>query len=208
MEISKLSTESLKAALHLVQERESLEAKLAEVNAKLVALFEGRSIGSPSSKAAGKKTYSSTKKTAGRRSNLREEASRDTTQKTKDAKRARKLRGDLAGSILDLLKKAGPVGVTARQISAELGIKNQNIHVWFGGTGKKYPQIVKLGRGHWAYIENNASREAQEQPQEIAAEVEPTQKIATEVAEPQEIVTEVGPGQEIVSEAAPSEQNI
>lgn len=140
MDISKLSTESIKSAFHLVQQREQLEAELAKVNAKLIALFEGKQVPATKPFVAKGPAAEKTKKAK-------------SVEKASKA-REKKSRGAVQKNLLEYLKSAGEAGVTAKQIAKDLGMRNQNIHVWFGGTGKKYPQIVKLGRGHWAWSHN------------------------------------------------------
>jgi len=60
-------------------------------------------------------------------------------------------RGALKGDILKLLAAAGPEGVSVKDISSALGVKNQNVHVWFSTTGKKMPEIGKVGEARYAY---------------------------------------------------------
>lgn len=59
-------------------------------------------------------------------------------------------RGSTKASILGALKEAGKTGVTAKDLSAKLGLKNQNVHVWFATTGKKIPGLKRFGPGRWA----------------------------------------------------------
>ena len=57
-------------------------------------------------------------------------------------------------AIVAELKKAGTVGVTVKDLSAQLGVKNQNLHVWFSSTGKTIKGIAKVGPGRWKYNGN------------------------------------------------------
>jgi hypothetical protein len=61
-------------------------------------------------------------------------------------------RGQLTETILELLKGAGPEGISIAEISSRSGVKGPNISVWFGVTGKKFPEIEKVNRGvyRWA----------------------------------------------------------
>ena len=74
------------------------------------------------------------------------------------ATRARKLagaqaaggrRGALKARILASLRTAGDKGVAVKDLSAKLGVKNQNVHVWFSSTGKKLGTIQRIGAGRY-----------------------------------------------------------
>jgi len=69
----------------------------------------------------------------------------------KSAKRGK--RGALKESILAALKAAAASGLSAKELSSRLGVKNQNIHVWFSSTGKGVKGLKKSGAGTWIYSE-------------------------------------------------------
>lgn len=58
-------------------------------------------------------------------------------------------RGALKEFILKELQAAGKAGVAVKELSERLGVKNQNIHVWFSSTGKSLG-ARKVGRGRYA----------------------------------------------------------
>ncbi len=58
-------------------------------------------------------------------------------------------RGALKEKILTALKAAGDKGVAVKELSAKLGVKNQNVHVWFSSTGKKLGTIQRIGEGRY-----------------------------------------------------------
>jgi len=58
-------------------------------------------------------------------------------------------RGALKELILAELKTAGSKGVSVKDLSAKLGVKNQNVHVWFSTTGKTVSGLKKSGPGRW-----------------------------------------------------------
>jgi len=58
--------------------------------------------------------------------------------------------GALKEAILATLKAAGKAGTTVKELSSKLGVKNQNLHVWFHTTGKKIKGLKKVGTGAWA----------------------------------------------------------
>ena len=55
-------------------------------------------------------------------------------------------RGALKDSILAELQKAGGAGLAIKDLSAALGVKGQNLHVWFSSTGRKVKGITKVVR--------------------------------------------------------------
>ena len=63
-------------------------------------------------------------------------------------------RGALKDSILAALQKAGGAGLAIKDLSAALGVKAQNLHVWFSSTGRKVKGITKVGAGRWKYNGN------------------------------------------------------
>jgi predicted transcriptional regulator of viral defense system len=36
-----------------------------------------------------------------------------------------------------------------KELSSKLGVKNQNVHVWFSSTGKKLGTIQRIGAGRY-----------------------------------------------------------
>lgn len=60
-------------------------------------------------------------------------------------------RGMLKQEILSNLIQAGETGMSVRELSLKLGIRSQNIHVWFSSTGKKIPGLSKMGEGRYCY---------------------------------------------------------
>lgn len=69
-------------------------------------------------------------------------------------------RGATKELILEALKAAGAVGISVKELSAKLGLKNQNVHVWFNTTGKKLAKIEKTGKGTYRLNESGAKAEA------------------------------------------------
>jgi hypothetical protein len=54
-------------------------------------------------------------------------------------------KGFMKSAVTELLKAAGEAGMKVKEISAKVGKPSQNIHVWFGTTGKKLDYIEKIG---------------------------------------------------------------
>jgi len=61
-------------------------------------------------------------------------------------------RGAVKEAVIDLVKAAGPAGITVKEIAAALGKSYGSISVWFNSTGKKVKAINKVGRAKYAWI--------------------------------------------------------
>ena len=129
MELSKINIRVLENLIKLSKKRDALLAELKTVEAGLKAAFAG---GKPAARAVarpGVKTAAVAPKPV--------------------AKAAGKTgrRGALKTKILAALRAAGGEGIAVKDLSKKLGVKNQNVHVWFSSTGKKISAIQKLGAG-------------------------------------------------------------
>lgn len=128
MSLENLTSAKLGGLIALVEKREALQKELAKIeNAIQTAL------GAVGSSRA-------TRPKAGR-----------PAAKKQNGKRGR--RGALKEAILTELKAAGGKGLSAKELSAKLGVKNQNIHVWFSSTGKTVKGLKKNKEGAWIYSE-------------------------------------------------------
>lgn len=57
---------------------------------------------------------------------------------------------DTSAKILGLLKAAGSKGASIKEIAARLGMKVQNVHVWFSFKGRRLAALQKIGPAQWA----------------------------------------------------------
>ncbi|GAT34407.1 hypothetical protein TSACC_22832 [Terrimicrobium sacchariphilum] len=57
---------------------------------------------------------------------------------------------DTSAKILGLLKVAGSKGLSIREIASKLGMKAQNVHVWFSFKGRKLADLQKIGQAQWS----------------------------------------------------------
>jgi len=127
MAISQLSTSVLKNILKLTEQRESLLGEIAKIEGQIEALYAG---GSVTTKAArGRGASVKAVKTSGSKSSGR--------------------RGALKEAILAALKASGDKGISVKELSEKLGVKAQNVHVWFSSTGRKLGTIQKLSAGRY-----------------------------------------------------------
>lgn len=125
MDISNLNTSVLKSVLKLTEKREALLAELSKVEGAIAAIYGGKTVSVKSGRTAAAKP--ALKKGRGKSSR----------------------RGALKESILGALKAAGDKGITVKELSQKLGVKNQNVHVWFSSTGRKLGTIQKVGSGRY-----------------------------------------------------------
>lgn len=58
----------------------------------------------------------------------------------------------LKSHILKALEEAGEKGMTADELSEDLGVLKPRIQAWFSGTGKRLEEVKKVGVGRWKYV--------------------------------------------------------
>jgi hypothetical protein len=129
MALSNLSSAQLAHLIELVKEKESLQTKLARVDAALLSLETG--------KAAPKKRGRKPGRPPGVKSAV----------KGKPGTRGKRLKEPL----LKALSAAGPSGIKVKDLAAKLKVKPGNIFSWFYTTGKKIKGISKVGEAKYAY---------------------------------------------------------
>jgi hypothetical protein len=116
MTLTSLTSNELKQVARLVEQRQPLAAKLAEIDRQLAG-FEG---GTSKPDAAARRGPTAR--------GLR-----------------RQPRGAVKQAILDLIKGRGRQGITVREIAAALGVSANRVHTWFYNTGRSVEQIRKIG---------------------------------------------------------------
>jgi hypothetical protein len=156
MSLATLTTANLESLIALVKKRDSLKTEIAKVEDQIQSF-----VGSASSvKAAPAPAKAAPKKARGKAKKVKAapavkdapKASAPAAKPAAAAKPAKKgKRGALKESILATLQAAGPKGVSVKDLSAKLGVKNQNLHVWFSTTGKTVKGLKKTATGTWAY---------------------------------------------------------
>ena len=138
MDLSKIDTSTLESLIKLTKKRDILLDELK----KLEAAISGVSSGEKSESASVVR-----RKGRGRRRSA-SPAAEPKPAKTSEAPTSGR-RGALKARILAALKSAGDKGVAVKELSAKLGVKNQNVHVWFSSTGKKLGTIQRVGAGRY-----------------------------------------------------------
>jgi hypothetical protein len=137
MDLSKIDTPTLESLIRLTRKRDSLLDEVKKLEAQMTGIYSGEKAGS-----VGRR-----RRTPGRR------RSTGPTTATRIAKVSESQtsgrRGALKARILTALRAAGDKGVAVKELSAKLGVKNQNVHVWFSSTGKKIAAIQRVGAGRY-----------------------------------------------------------
>ena len=165
MDLSKLTPSVLRELLKLSELKSALHKQVAALDARISALGTGKPAAAPKAVAAkapgkrrgrppGAKAAKSPKAPKAAKVKAPKAAKAAKAPKAPAPAKAAKTgskRGALKGDILKLLAAAGPEGVSVKDISSTLGVKNQNVHVWFSTTGKKMPEISKVGEARYAY---------------------------------------------------------
>ena len=128
MNTKQLSSQTLKKALALSEQKESYQARIAEIDAQLEALFADEPT-KPILKAK------ALKGSAGRKS------ARATQQ------------GHHKEAITGLIKPAGRKGITLKEIRKQLRLSPNSLNSWMHSTGKKIKEIKKIGSGQYAWVE-------------------------------------------------------
>ena len=137
MDLSKITTSTLEALVKLTKKRDTIIKELRRIEAAITGAYSGRK----SEPSTGRR-----RRGRGRRRSL-PPATR--ASKLSGAQAAGGRRGALKASILTALRAAGDKGVAVKELSSKLGVKNQNVHVWFSSTGKKLGKIQRIGAGRY-----------------------------------------------------------
>jgi DNA replication initiation complex subunit (GINS family) len=147
MKLTNINTSALRNLIKLTERKESLLNEIEKIESQLSSLLTGKAVRSTGKRrgrpAKGKKAGRPAKKKAGR------------PAKAKKAGRSGKRapRGLLKKKIFAALKAAGDAGMKVTELSKKIGVKNANVHVWFSSTGKKIPEIKRVGKGHFKLSE-------------------------------------------------------
>ncbi len=134
MNLTELSSAQLKNAIKLIEKKDALLAQIASIDAQLGSLGSSKA---PPVKGSPKK-----RAPKGAPKKVAEKGA----PKTAAAKKGPRV--TTATRVIDFLKQNDrPEGVSVKELSNKLGIKNQLLHAWYHNTGKKIKEIVKLPSG-------------------------------------------------------------
>lgn len=140
MSLLNINTDALKGLIKLTQRKEGLLAEIEKIESQLASLISGK----PVRKATKRRGRPAKKAKAGRPAKARKSSGK------------RAPRGQIKTKILAALKAAGDAGLKVPDLSKKIGVKNANVHVWFSSTGKKLPEVKKVGKGHFKFVEKKA----------------------------------------------------
>jgi len=126
MNLSHLTSDTLRNLIPPTEKRDELLKNLQELESEIVSALTGSAtaVAEPlvQAKAEGKENA------------------------LKAAAKGRSVRGALKGRILALLEEAGTAGLGVQEIADKLGVKVGNVYVWFSSTGKALTAKVAPGR--------------------------------------------------------------
>jgi hypothetical protein len=131
-------SKSLRNLPALTAKRDSLIGELKKIETAIVSALSGKGQEEAPAKKRGPKPKAA--KVVAVKAAAPKKAKEVKAVKPKAAKAAagagRGKRGALKEQILAALKSAGAKGVSVKDLSDKLGVKTQNVHVWFSTTGK------------------------------------------------------------------------
>jgi transposase-like protein len=128
MDPTQITSADVKQMARLVEQREALQAQVAEIDAELGSFQPGEPV-APAVPAKGK---------PGRKPG-------------RPAKAKTGGRGAMKAAITELLEGAGESGLTVKEIAAKLNAKPGNVHAWFSSTGKTVKEIKKLAPSKYGW---------------------------------------------------------
>lgn len=136
MNLSQLTSAHLRQALKLLEQRDSLRARLAALEGQLATLSPDAATGRRGKKGASARAAGG-------------EVGKKPRGRTRRTRRTRGRRGDMKAGILGALQSAGAAGIGIKELAGKLGAKNANVHQWFATTGKKVAGLEKVGPGKY-----------------------------------------------------------
>ena len=149
MSLNNITSAELRQLISIVERKERVQEELREIESKLSTYV------SPESTTPSTRTPRRTRKSRAVRASkqpLEVKAPKSKVQQAESETGQR--RGALKDSILAALQKADGAGIAIKDLSRTLGVKAQNLHVWFSSTGRKVKGVTKVSAGRWAYKGN------------------------------------------------------
>lgn len=132
MKVSDINTQTLTALLSLTKKKETLLAKVAEVEKEIAGLASGEVLAATRI--------------------LRAKSIKKRRGVAKGPKKPRSPKGFMQEQIIKLLQAAGEVGAGVKELAQKVDKPVAQVHVWFSTTGKKLGQFQKLESGNWRII--------------------------------------------------------
>ena len=132
MKVTDINTQTLTALLSLTKKKETLLAKVAEVEKEIAGLASGEVLAATRI--------------------LRAKSIKKRRGVAKGPKKPRSPKGFMQEQIIKLLQAAGEVGAGVKELAQKVDKPVAQVHVWFSTTGKKLGQFQKLESGNWRII--------------------------------------------------------
>ena len=149
MSLNNITSAELRQLISLVERKERVQEELREIESKLSTHL------SPQPTTLATRTPRRTRKTGAMRVSKQPLEVKAPKSRVKQAEsEPGQTRGALKDSILAALQKTDEAGIAIKDLSRTLGVKTQNLHVWFSSTGRKVQGVTKVGAGRWAYKSN------------------------------------------------------
>ena len=149
MSLNNISSAELRQLISIVERKERVQKELREIESRLATHLSAES----TSRAT--RTPRRTRKSRAVRASKQPLEVKAPTAKVQEAEsESGQRRGALKDSILAALQKADGAGIAIKDLSSALGVKAQNLHVWFSSTGRKVKGVTKVSAGRWAYKGN------------------------------------------------------
>lgn len=147
MDLSHITSQSLRRILTLTERKDELVKLVAELETEISKVLSG--VAAPIVKVTKAPKAAPVRKSRKPRSSGKVKA------------------GGLKGKILSVLESAGAEGLKIKEIAAKVGAPAANVSVWFSTTGKKLTQ--KLEPGRYAVKGTKPAVAVQEKPVKVVA---------------------------------------
>jgi len=132
MKVTDINTQTLTALLSLTKKKETLLAKVAQVEKEIAGLASGEVLAATRI--------------------LRAKSIKKRRGVAKGPKKPRSPKGFMQEQIIKLLQAAGEVGAGVKELAEKVEKPVAQVHVWFSTTGKKLGQFQKLESGNWRIL--------------------------------------------------------
>jgi len=132
MKVADINTQTLTALLSLTKKKETLLAKVAQVEKEIAGLASGEVL-----EATRILRAKSLKKRRG---------------VAKGSKKPRSPKGYMQEQVFKHLEAAGELGASVKELAEKIGKPLGQVHVWFTNTGKKLAQLQKTENGKWRIL--------------------------------------------------------
>ena len=132
MKVTDINTQTLTALLSLTKKKETLLAKVAQVEKEIAGLASGEVLAATRI--------------------LRAKSIKKRRGVAKGPKKPRSPKGFMQEQIIKILQAAGEVGAGVKELAEKVEKPVAQVHVWFSTTGKKLGQFQKLESGNWRIL--------------------------------------------------------